>query len=41
MTVCMGIETYRSDVFTKEAIAVIYTQSKGIGRLVQRVGHFA
>lgn len=30
----MGTATHRADVFTKEAMAVIYEQSKGIGRLI-------
>jgi len=30
----MGVATHRTDVFTKEALAVIYEQSKGIGRLI-------
>lgn len=30
----MGAATHRTDVFTKEAVAVIYEQSKGIGRLI-------
>jgi type II secretory pathway predicted ATPase ExeA len=30
----MGAATYRTDVFTKEAVAVICEQSKGIGRLI-------
>lgn len=30
----MGAATDRTDVFTKEAVAVIYEQSKGIGRLI-------
>jgi general secretion pathway protein A len=30
----MGTATHRTDVFTKEAVAVIYEQSKGIGRLI-------
>ena len=30
----MGSATHRTDVFTKEAIAVIYEQSRGIGRLI-------
>ncbi|HKO30967.1 MAG TPA: AAA family ATPase, partial [Nitrospiraceae bacterium] len=34
ITTRMGAATHRTDVFTKEAIAVIYEQSKGIGRLV-------
>ena len=34
ITARMGAATHRTDVFTKEAIAVIYEQSKGIGRLV-------
>jgi general secretion pathway protein A len=34
ITVRMGAVTHRTDVFTKEAIAVIYRQSKGIGRLI-------
>ncbi len=34
ITVRMGTATHRTDVFTKEAIAVIYAQSKGIGRLI-------
>ena len=29
----MGAATHRTDVFTREAGAVIYEQSKGIGRL--------
>ena len=33
----MGAVTHRTDVFTKEAVAVIYEQSKGIGRLIN--GH--
>ena len=34
ITARMGAATHRTDVFTKEAIAVIYEQSKGIGRLI-------
>jgi len=34
ITARMGAATHRTDVFTKEAIAVIYDQSKGIGRLI-------
>lgn len=34
----MGAATDRTDVFTKEAIAVIYEQSKGIGRLINALG---
>jgi general secretion pathway protein A len=34
ITARMGASTHRSDVFTKEAIAVIYEQSKGVGRLI-------
>ena len=34
ITVRMGAVTQRTDVFTKEAVAVIYAQSKGIGRLI-------
>lgn len=34
ITARMGTATDRTDVFTKEAIAVIYVQSKGIGRLI-------
>lgn len=30
----MEVATQRADVFTKEAVAVIYEQSKGIGRLI-------
>lgn len=30
----MGAATHRTDVFTKEAAAVIFQQSKGIGRLI-------
>ena len=30
----MGAATDRIDVFTKEAVAVIYEQSKGIGQLM-------
>lgn len=30
----MGAATHRTDVFTKEAVAVIYGQSRGIGRLI-------
>ncbi len=33
----MEVATQRTDVFTKEAVAVIYTQSKGIGRLINAV----
>ena len=34
ITARMGAATHRTDVFTKAAIAVIYEQSKGIGRLI-------
>jgi len=34
ITARMGAATHRTDVFTKEAVALIYEQSKGIGRLV-------
>jgi len=34
ITVRMGTATHRKDVFTKEAVGVIYEQSKGIGRLI-------
>ena len=34
ITARMGAATHRTDVFTKEAVAVIYEQSKGIGRLI-------
>jgi type II secretory pathway predicted ATPase ExeA len=34
ITARMGAATHRTDVFTKEAGAVIYEQSKGIGRLI-------
>lgn len=34
ITARMGAATYRTDVFTKEAVAVICEQSKGIGRLI-------
>jgi len=34
ITARIGAATHRTDVFTKEAIAVIYEQSKGIGRLI-------
>ena len=34
ITARMGAATHRTDVFTKEAVAVIYELSKGIGRLV-------
>jgi general secretion pathway protein A len=34
ITARMGAATHRTDVFTKEAIVVIYEQSKGIGRLI-------
>lgn len=30
----MGVATHRTDVFTKEAVRVIFEQSKGIGRLI-------
>jgi general secretion pathway protein A len=30
----MEVATQRADVFTKEAVAVVYEQSKGIGRLI-------
>lgn len=30
----MGAATHRTDVFTKEAVAVLFEQSKGIGRLI-------
>ena len=30
----MGAAAHRTDVFTKEAVAIIYEQSKGIGRLI-------
>jgi type II secretory pathway predicted ATPase ExeA len=30
----MGAVIHRTDVFTKEAVAVMYKQSKGIGRLI-------
>ena len=32
ITVRMGAATHWSDVFTKEGVAIIYEQSKGIGR---------
>jgi general secretion pathway protein A len=34
ITARIGASTHRTGVFTKEAVAVIYEQSKGIGRLV-------
>ena len=34
ITARIGAATHRAGVFTKEAIAVIYEQSKGIGRLI-------
>ena len=34
ITARMGAATHRTDVFTKAAAAVIYEQSKGIGRLI-------
>lgn len=34
ITARIGAATHRTDVFTKEAVAVIYEQSKGIGRLI-------
>jgi general secretion pathway protein A len=34
ITARMGAATHRTDVFTKAAVAVIYEQSKGIGRLI-------
>lgn len=34
ITTRMGAATDRTDVFMKEAIAVIYVQSNGIGRLI-------
>lgn len=34
ITVRMGVATHRTDVFTKEAMAVIYEQSQGIGRRI-------
>ncbi|MEK7236572.1 MAG: AAA family ATPase [Nitrospirota bacterium] len=34
ITARMGAATHRTDVFTEEAVAVIYELSKGIGRLV-------
>ena len=34
ITARMGAAIHRTDVFTKEAIAVIYEQSKEIGRLI-------
>jgi general secretion pathway protein A len=34
ITARLGVATHRTDVFTKEAVAVIYEQSKGIGRLI-------
>ena len=34
ITARMGAATHRTDVFTKEAMAIIYEQSKGIGRLI-------
>jgi len=34
ITACMGAATHRIDVFTKAAMAVIYEESKGIGRLI-------
>ena len=37
ITARMGAVTHRTDVFTKEAVAVIYEQNKGIGRLIN--GH--
>ena len=33
----MEVATQRADVFTKEAVAVIYEQSKGISRLINAV----
>lgn len=33
----MGAATYRTDVFTKEAVAVIYEQSQGVGRLINNL----
>jgi hypothetical protein len=30
----MGAATHQTDVYTKEALAVIYELSKGIGRLI-------
>ncbi len=34
VTARMGAVTHRTDVFRKEAVAVMYKQSKGIGRLI-------
>lgn len=34
ITARMGAATHRTDVFTKEAVAVMYEQSKGMGRLM-------
>jgi type II secretory pathway predicted ATPase ExeA len=34
ITARMGAPTHRTDVITKEALAVIYEQSKAIGRLI-------
>ena len=34
ITARIGAATHRTDVFTKEAVAVIYEQSNGIGRLI-------
>jgi general secretion pathway protein A len=34
ITARMGAPTQRTDVFTNEAMAVIYEQSMGIGRLI-------
>jgi len=34
ITARMGAVTHRTDVFSKEAISVIYEQSKGVGRLI-------
>jgi general secretion pathway protein A len=34
ITARMNAVTHRAEVFTKEAIAVIYEQSRGIGRLI-------
>jgi type II secretory pathway predicted ATPase ExeA len=34
ITARMGAATHRTGMFTKEAVAIIYEQSKGIGRLI-------
>jgi general secretion pathway protein A len=34
ITARMGAATHRTDVYVKEAVAVIYELSKGIGRLI-------